>query len=270
VNRVLYLTLILAVVCVALMVVLFVGSMFLQGYIYTEPSPQMWWAAPAAGAVLGVFFAGWCYAVARSADARPNDIPYDTFFNFSTHVYMVKDPVTVIWAVKKNGEKVKYARFREDQNRYSYKDTSSVQRPWRGTGVVAIELEHDGEKYRFEEAKAESGSYQEFVNDKGWSMKVYESGPTGQPRAFRAGHVFANLFFNFMHAALWFVCLWLLIRFQWSHALGLAICLWLLFSLAILPMMLDYAARVAVARQAAATTLRRAPLRRLRVAANRE
>jgi len=251
---VLYLWLVLAVVCVALMVVLFVGSMFLQGYIYTEPSPQMWWAAPAAGAVLGLFFAVWCYAVASSTDARPKDIPYDTFFNFRTHVDMVKDPVTVIWAVKKNGEKVKYARFREAQDRYSYKDTSSVQRPWRSTGVVAIELEHDGEKYRFEEANAESGSYQEFVNDKGWTMKVFESGPTGQPRKFRATRVLANLFFNFMHLALWFVCLWLLIRFQWSHALGLAICMWLLFTLAILPMMLDYAARVAVARQATTTT----------------
>jgi len=113
---------------------------------------------------------------------------------------------------------------------------------------VAIELEHDGEKYRFEEAKAESGSYQEFVNDKGWRMRVYESGPTGRPEGFRAGHVLANLFFNVMHGTLWFACLWLLIRFQWSHALGLAICLWLLFTLAILPMMLDYAARVAQSR----------------------
>ena len=37
----LYLGLLLLIVGIALMVVLFVGSMFLQGYIYTEPSPQM-------------------------------------------------------------------------------------------------------------------------------------------------------------------------------------------------------------------------------------
>src|SRR5262245_31082861 len=239
------------------MVVLFVGSMFLQGSIYTEPSPQMWWAAPAAGAVLGLFFAVWCYAVASSTDARPDDIPYDTFFRFPTRVDMVKSPVRELWAVKKNNEKVKYKYDAFDR---VYRDTTTRPRPWSGTDVVAIELEHDGTKYRFDMDKTTaSGAYYEFVNDRGWSMRVYETGPTGRPDAFRTGRFLANLFFNLMHAALWFACLWLLIRFQWSHALGLAICMWLLFTLAILPMMLDYAARVAVARQATATTWLGAP-----------
>jgi len=250
---VLYFWLMLAVVAAALMLLLWVGSLFLQGYFYTEPSRQLLWGAPAAGALLTAFLAWWCYAVATSPDARPGNIPYDTFFTFSPHVKMVKEPVQELWAVKKNNEKVKYLRHRISQIKYEYKDTSA-QRPWNGNGIEAIELEHQGEKFRFtrlDETKVSAGQFPEFISDQGWTMKVYESGPTGIPNMFDTGRFLANLFFNFTHLALWFVGLWLLARFQWSHALGIGFCMWLLFTLAFLPMMLEYAARVAQAKPAA-------------------
>ena len=249
---VLYLWLLLLIVGIGLMVLLWVGGLFVQGYIYTEPAPQVVWGAPAAGALLALFFTWWCYAVASAGDARPLDIPYDSIFRFSTDVEMVKEPVPELWAVKKNNEKVKYKRHRIDQIKYEYKDTSEAQRRWNGSGVVAIELEHDGEKYRFDEGKTTAGAFPFFVNEKGWQMTVTESrGPTGIPKIFRTGRFLANLFFNFTHLALWFVGLWLLMRFQWAHALGIGFCLWLLFTLAILPMMLGYAAQVAQSRPAA-------------------
>ena len=49
----------------------------------------------------------------------------------------------------------------------------------------------------------------------------------GQLSTFRWGVFLACAFLNFFHLALWFVCLWLLLRFQWSHALGLAVIFWL-------------------------------------------
>src|SRR5262249_25861786 len=113
------------------------------------------------------------------------------------------------------------------------------------------ELQHEGETYRFVETKVTAGEFPQFINDKGWTMKVYESGPTGIPTAFRTGRFLANLFFNFMHLALWFVGLCLLARFQWSYALVIIFCIWLLFTLPFLPMMLEYAARIA---QSQATT----------------
>ena len=245
--------LLVLVVAVALMVLLWAGGMFLQSYIYTEPSPHLMWGAPAGGALLGAFFAWWLFAVAKSPESRPEEIPYDTIFRFSPRVDMVKEPVRELWAVKKNGEKVLYKRHRIDQNRWEYKD-AALDRPWNGSGVEAIELVHDGEKYRFDkEAKTESGGYLRFVNDKGWTMTSGERGPRGEPTTFRTSRFLANLFFNGVHLLLWFACLWLLLRFQWAHALGLAFCLWLVTTLAILPMMLEQAARLAQARPAATT-----------------
>lgn len=247
----LYFWLMLLVVTLGLIVLLRVGALFFQAYFYTEPAQQIVWGAPAAGVLLGGFLAWWLFTVARSPGERPGDIPYDTFFRMSPRVYMVDEPVKELWAVKKNNEKVLYKRQRIDQRTYEYKDTTTAQRRWNGNGIEEVVIEHDGEKYRFvKEAKTTSGAYQNFVNDKGWLMTTGERGISGEPKIFRTSRFLANLFFNFTHLALWFVALWLLLRFQWSHALGLAICIWLIFTLAFLPMMVDYAAGLAQARNA--------------------
>ena len=47
---------------------------------------------------------------------------------------------------------------------------------------------------------------------------------------------------NVLHLGVWFVCLWLLLRFQWSHALGLAAAVWLVLTLTFLPPLLQLAA----------------------------
>jgi hypothetical protein len=242
--RVLNLWLIVLVVTVSLIVFLWIAALFVQSYIYTEASPGLAWQAPATGVILGAFFAAWCWFVVASPDARPTDIPYDTLFRFSPRVDMTKEPVRELWAIKKNDEKVRYVRFRHGQNRFEYKD--GADRAWNGTGVKAIELEHDGEKYRFEPVTVATGAYPEFASDKGdWTMKVFDSGPTGAPTTFRTSRFLANLALNLLHFVLWFACLWLVLRFQWAHALGFAFCAWLLITLAMLPMILGHAAEVA-------------------------
>lgn len=246
--------LLLAVVGVSLMVLIWVSSRFLQGYFYTEPSPHLHWQAPAAGGLLAAFFAAWCLAVATSAEARPDDIPYNTIFAFSPNVYMVKEPVKELWAVKKNDEKIRYKRHRIDQRQYEYKDTSLAERRWNDNGVVAVELEHEGEKHVFKVAQAERGGYLSFVNDKGWIMTTGERGISGEPKIFLTSRFLANLFFNGMHLFLWFLALWLLVRFQWSHALLIGIGAWLVVTLAFLPMMLNVAAQVAQARPVPSAT----------------
>jgi hypothetical protein len=256
--RVLNLYLLILITAVSLVVLLWIGTMFLQGYIYTEPTEGLMWQAPAAGVVMAGFLGLWCITVAKSPDASPEDIPYDTLFRFSPRVEMVKQPVKELWAVKKNDEKVRYKRhgmvMPSGKGGYEYKD-EKTGRPWNGTGVKAIELDHEDQKHRFELTASETGAYPRFVNDQGWSMPAFESGPTGIPTAFRTSRFLANIFFNSMHLVLWFLCLWLLLRFQWSHALGFAFCLWLLLTLAILPMMLSYSAEVAQARPPARSTL---------------
>jgi hypothetical protein len=38
---------------------------------------------------------------------------------------------------------------------------------------------------------------------------------------------------------LWWLVIWLLLRFQWSHALGFAFICWLAFTLALVPFLLS-------------------------------
>jgi hypothetical protein len=235
--------------------------MFLQGYIYTEPSQELHWQAPAAGGVLAAFLMLWCVLVAGAEGATPRDIPYDTISSFKPRVDLLKEPPLEIWAVYKDGQEKRYKRERLGQTKWRYADPNyTPSRPWRSDGVEGVLLVIDGEKYLFKRGPSSEGSYGEFVSDKGWVMKEFDDGPTGMPSVFLWGRFLMTLFLNFGHLLLWWVCLWLLLRFQWSHALGLAFILWLVFTLFFLPMLLSYAAEVAesnaaAARQVAVTAL---------------
>ena len=58
----------------------------------------------------------------------------------------------------------------------------------------------------------------------------------GQLSEARSGIVAANLFLNVLHLIAWFLCLWLLLRFQWGHALGLAFVAWLVLTFFLPPL----------------------------------
>src|SRR5207253_5704443 len=66
---------------------------------------------------------------------------------------------------------------------------------------------------------------------------------------FRFFRLMLFFFLHAFHLALWFACLWLLMRFQWSHALAGAFVIWLAFTIIALPMLLEYAADVAKTRR---------------------
>src|SRR5262249_3522507 len=61
----------------------------------------------------------------------------------------------------------------------------------------------------------------------------------GQVSVMSWGLLLVNLLLNILFLALWFACLWPLLRFQMSHALGLAVVLWLVLTLTIVPMLLE-------------------------------
>jgi len=228
---------IFVVTAAALIVLLWVGAAFLQGYIYTEPSPELYWQAPAAGAALALFITLWCVLVANAVDPKLPGLPYDTLFRFSPRVERSPEPVKELIAETKTGP-VRYIA-KKNRNRLDYKTENGTG--WPRSPVSAIIIKEKDEELRLEPLPPTEGSpYQEFAGD-GWVMKVVDDGPTGMLLAFRWGRFLFNLFLNFVHFALWFVCLWLLLRFQWSHALGLAVVMWLIMTVAILPMVLDQA-----------------------------
>ena len=246
-----FLLIVFAICAASLIVILWVTTVFLQGYYYTEPTENIQWQAPAAGTLLAAFFTVWCLLLLNSAPAV-GEVPYDTLFRFSPHIDMQKEPFREIWVVRK-GEKepVLYKRHgtvTAGQAQYEYRDTTIAARPYTWSNVEAVLVEVDGQKMRFNVTPAPEGStYRELVADSGgWTMTEYERGPDGQPRAFRWSRFSATMMLNASHFLLWFLALWLLLRFNWPHALGLAVIFWLVMSLAILPMILTEAAGRAV------------------------
>lgn len=241
--------LIIFLICAASLTVLFwVTTLFFQGYYYTEPTKDIHWQAPAAAGVLAAFFTVWSFLVLNSPEATNLDVPYDTIFRFSPQVDMQKEPFREIWVHRKGSkEPVAYKRFGEPgpagRTRYIYKETNVGGRKYTATGVEAIEVPVDKGKLRFNVGPPSAGSnYREFVAvSGGWTMTEYEEGPDGTPRAFRWGRFLATILLNVAHLALWFVCFWLLLRYQLGHALGFAVVSWLVITLAILPMVLTEA-----------------------------
>ena len=136
-----YLLLILIVMAMSLTVILWAGTLFFQGYIYTEPSPGIFWQAPAAACLLTVGFTIWCLSIALSAAATERNLPIDSIFRFTAKEEMPElqdKPAEHIWAIKvdrkktgpeKDGEVVAYVRKPGLKPRYQYKDTSSAARP---------------------------------------------------------------------------------------------------------------------------------------------
>jgi hypothetical protein len=254
------LTLSLLVIGLGLGVVLYVGSLFLQGYIYTEPSQGLYWQAPAAAAILIVFIFFWTLLITNSATASPTDIPYDALFRFNRYVDMVEQPVKELTAVHKDNKKLVYklhkeVRF-EGSTRAYYVEKKSLERGvttpnWNPDNLKEIRITHNGEEMVFELQPTGTGANLEFVHSgTGYTFVDYGDGPDGIPRASRWSRFLANLLLNFFHLALWFVCLWLLLRFQWGHALGLGLVSWLLVTLVFMPMLLDAAGQVAVDKRA--------------------
>jgi hypothetical protein len=141
----------------------------------------------------------------------------------------------------RDGKEDVYKRVRRDR-RYIYQrgDRPLPSRPEKVIAVTA-----DKERDTYEPDRNENGK---FMAEEGRSLKyrdaaghVMEEGQLGIVRIPNHGLLFANLFLNFLHFVIWFACLWVLLRFQWSHALGLAIVLWGVMIVFILPQVLKRA-----------------------------
>lgn len=240
---------------------LWVGSVFLQGYFYTEPSPGMAWQAPAVGGGLTLFLMLWCVLNAASSGATAAQVPYDALHRFSSTVDYDKHAAEKLWSYKKGQSKpTEYARFKLSGDKYEYRipDRPSnyvhpkgaeppprVGDPWVPNGVVALEIPDKNDKkqkLRFEYRKTEE-PYANFVSEDGWVMKAEQN--IGRPSAGAWGRFLVVVFLNLVHFGLWFAGLWLVLRYEWVHALGLAFVLWLVMTLTVLPMLLNQAGAVA-------------------------
>jgi hypothetical protein len=251
-----FLLLVFVLTGMALTVILWVITVFLQGYYYTEPTSGIAWQAPAAGFGLSLFLTLWCFLIVNNDSATPSDLPTDTLFRFSPKLFM--EPPKDLWAVRKGVKGEIHYTLKKDwrpgSKAYYVEASLLAPRPWSSSGLEAIILKKGQESSRFLPiAGGEGAYYQEYADETGWIIRVFPDGGPDRPYAFRTSLFLGNLLLNFTHLGLWFVAFGLVLRFQWGHALLLAIILWLVMTLAILPMLLDQAAAESVSRRAPAS-----------------
>ncbi len=231
----------------ALAAILYVGSVWLQGIFYSEPAEQLYWRAPAAAGVITAYLALLGYLTYRN----PNN--FDSFLRFSA----TEDREFTEFDAVPEGQKP--IHFKKDPLTNSYRD--SANHPWTrsvGNAIVSeiiVKEERDGSSQESHfKADLDNGHFKKEANYIDENGRVMPEVYLGHVSRLRWGAFFVNLFLNLVHLALWFVCLWLLLRFQWGHALGLAVPLWGAVTLILIPMLVDRAREAAAEKPRPAQT----------------
>jgi hypothetical protein len=239
------LILILVVVWVVLTVLLAAWTLWFQGYIYSEPVGEIYWRAPAAGTALALFTALWVM-LDYGTDGR-----YRPLHEFSFREEQWYDD---LWVVNQDGKEDHFER--RTDNRYRNKNNKEL--PSRPNRITASNKK-DGEKHVFEPDRDDKGHFKLENN----TLRYYErdnrarfmvEGHLGEISIFHPGWLVLNLLLNFGLLIVWFLALWLLLRFQWSHALGLAVVFWGVMLLFVLPPVLTQAENVAKQRAVSKAT----------------
>jgi hypothetical protein len=237
----------LIAVTVGLIALLWTGTLLAQGYFYDSPTDGLAWRAPAGAGVLALFLLVWClieyaspnstgpihefsnqrmtdvhkfWSIRRAANGEEKEIPFERRTVGPNQTQFV-DESGGVWArsksgmmvaiivEEKKGDEVTRTRFNAEMKdgTFAAKKTRDVEQPLRY-------IEENGSRYMVE-------------------------GQIGRIMSYGKGNLIANIFINLVHFGLWFAVLWPLMRFQWGHALCFGFVCWLVFTLAIVPFLLD-------------------------------
>ena len=234
------LVLIVLVVFAVLSLLLAAWTLFFQGYIYSEPVEAIYWRAPAAGAALTLFLCLWIALDYGTVEKPSDEGRYRPLHEFSAHETERYDKLTIL-----TQDRRKELYTRRGDNKYVNKNNRNP--PDRPLEIVAADA--DGQEHVFKPNTDDKGNFKPEDNGR---LRYYEvdnrerymeEGYWGQISIFHFGWLMMGLSLNFGFLLVWFLVLWLLLRFQWSHALGLAFVAWLI-SLFVLPMLLTQAEKV--------------------------
>jgi len=231
------LILVFVLMILVLAVLLFIGSLWVQDFLYSQPTEQLFWRAPAAAAAVSSVIAFWCFLDFHFPQNYP--APFD----FSSQKNL--EPVKELWAIHA-GKEVHYTQRKNPAGRSEYRDNNNKLLPSRPEAVLILE---DGEKVRFDPEKDSQGNYKaekgqllRYKDSRGRVMYEDSIGHLSQPRT---GLFFGYFLLNALHFAVWFAALWLILRFQWTHALGITAVFWLVMTLLVVPMLITQVEDVA-------------------------
>ncbi len=207
--------------------VLWGGSVFLQGWLYNDLARQLPLRAVAGGAILALFHVGWC-AIYKIDPGR-----FDTLYSFKTEMLDGKyDEFESIRKVGKKEQKpLKYIR-RGEKNEFESLDNHKIWNRSDADGMVVAVLIHEkGNKdpTRFDANMTADGRFRapedsRYEADGG--RKYMDVNAMGKVYRKRSMPILGNLFANFLHLAVWIVVLWPVMRFTLGHAVGIGLALW--------------------------------------------
>jgi hypothetical protein len=221
-----------------LIMLLWGGALVLQGYLYQSPADDLPIRAAAGGTVLAAFLTFWCYLDAN------NGGKYDTLFEFSPQEMTEYDAFDTVMK-KANGEETSI----HYNKRVGSKGTTSdffddKGQPWKKNTndsmavAILIKEKDKPEPTRFNAKFDADGNFPRNLIDLRYTDEAgrYMSADAlGRVVRKKTGVLFANLFINFFHFALWWAVLWYGMRFALWHACGLALVLWLFTMLVMQP-----------------------------------
>jgi len=221
-----------------LIVFLWAATSFLQTFFYTEPVSALYWRVPVAGAVLGLFLGLWCLLNYNEPGTPGNPGPYDALFDFSP---VETTPFTKFYSRRQGSEEKVLFDKRGGEFRNAANET------WKpvseGAIVDVLFIDIDGQAIEFEADQKKPGIFNKesgevrYLEKDGNRVLKESQVKAGNLETYHTSVLLLNFLLNLLHFGLWFVCLWLLLRFQWPHALGLSLVFWLIMTLTVLPML---------------------------------
>jgi hypothetical protein len=225
------------------------GTRFVQGAVYSEPAGDLHWRAPAAGAALTLFLVLWTVAdCAAGGHCR-------ALHEMSTAQVHRFDELII---EPKAGKEEPYQLTKQPTGGAEY-HRGDRKLPSRPEKIIVVE---DGRRTTFEPDRDEKGRFKatetpgflalplpgapketrlHYRDDRG---RVMVEGGLGEVSVFHGEWLALTLLFNFGFLAAWFTVLWLLLRYQWGHALLGAVILWAATTFIAVPMLLSYAEQV--------------------------
>jgi len=241
------------VVFLVLVALLWLTTIWAQGYFYESPTDGLHWRAPAAAGALAAFFFLWLLIEWR----RPNST--DSIFSFSSQRSQEFDRIISLRKGEDGEQEIVFPKRPQSRGLFEYRDDKDRRWARSMTGsMIAIFVEEKvvegGEektiRRRFNAEMTPEGTFNPRKSgdvtmplrylEEGGDRFILEDDP-GKVFSYRRGLLLLNLALNFLHLVVWFVVAWLLLRFQWPHALAIAAVAWLVVTLAGVPYMIGRA-----------------------------
>ena len=233
------LLILLAALTLVFAVVLWVGSVFLQGWLYNDLANRLPVRALAGGAVLALFHVGWT-AIYKVDPGR-----FDTLVSFKTET--LDGTYDEFQSVRRVGkEERKPVRFVRRGNSNNF-ESAETGRPWNRSDadgmVVAILIQEKGKDQptRFDaNLDPKSGNFrppEETRYEAEGGRRYMDLSALGNVYRKRSLAYLGNFFANFLHLAVWVAVLWPVMRFSLGHAIGLGLALWGLTMLVVQPIL---------------------------------